>query len=460
MSKIAIKQHIDNLLYFLEPLLPLANSHMVDFFTKSLFITNVPQDIQQEINNIGIDKAISSFFANCLQTNSALRKMVETSESMTLQNCEDVCLSTELFLDKMYQWGCSPIVKVKLESFMTAKKSHEVEFFSVIAASIFKVSNTTHFIDLGDGKGYLSSFLSLQHGIPVLGIDASNVNTCGAIKRVQKLSRIWRGISSNKTVPKKEEDFRIEYKSLYKQVTEFVDENVNLQKLITDNYDIDYEPIIGLVGLHTCGNLGPSSIRLFSNTDNIKSMCNVGCCYHLITEKNETDCSEKCVGFPLSQYLKVKNVVIGRNARMMANQSIDRILHNETLPNITITYRALLQVVLEKHCKKLPIKTVGKFRKSPKNFLEYCRIALKKIEVNDDNITDEEINNVYMEYIQQLKEVNFFYLLRCKLAPVIESLILLDRLLYLQEQGWNNSFIVQLFNPIVSPRCYGIVALK
>lgn len=462
MSQIPnIKNRIDNLLYFLEPLLPLANSHMVDFFTKSLFINNVSPDLQQEISSIGIDKAINAIFSNNFQADSALGKIVDNSRSFTLKNCKDVCLSTEAFLDKMHQRGCSPIDKFKLESFMTAKKSHEVEILSVVAASVFKVSNTTHFVDLGDGKGYLSSFLSLQHGIPVLGVDVSNINTCGAIKRVQKLTRIWHGLKINqkKTVPKKDENYSNENGSLYKQVTEFVDHNVDLQKLVVDNYDIDFEPIIGLVGLHTCGDLGPNSIQLFANKDDIKSICNVACCYHLITEQNKVADIGSQSGFPLSHYLKVKNVAIGRNARMIANQSVDRILNKETLPNVTISYRALLQVILEKYCKQLPNKTVGKFRKTPKNFLDYCRIAINRLEADID-ITDEEIQNLYIEHSQQLNELNVFYLLRCKLSPVIESLILLDRLLYLQEQGYINSYIVQLFNPVVSPRCYGIVALK
>lgn len=42
-------------------------------------------------------------------------------------------------------------------------------------------------VDAGDGKGYLSSRLALEHNLKVLGIDASATNTNGAQKRVSKL---------------------------------------------------------------------------------------------------------------------------------------------------------------------------------------------------------------------------------------------------------------------------------
>uniref|UniRef100_A0A0E9SKU8 Uncharacterized protein n=1 Tax=Anguilla anguilla TaxID=7936 RepID=A0A0E9SKU8_ANGAN len=54
-----------------------------------------------------------------------------------------------------------------------------------------------------------------------------------------------------------------------------------------------------------------------------------------------------------------------------------------------------------------------------------------------------------------------FNMLKVSLAPCIEALILLDRLCYLKEQE-NTCFsaVVPLFDPLMSPRCYGILALK
>lgn len=45
---------------------------------------------------------------------------------------------------------------------------------------------------MGSGKGYLSSFLSLQYGLRVYGIDSSSTNTLGAQERNRKLKKFSR----------------------------------------------------------------------------------------------------------------------------------------------------------------------------------------------------------------------------------------------------------------------------
>jgi hypothetical protein len=40
-----------------------------------------------------------------------------------------------------------------------------------------------------------------------------------------------------------------------------------------------------LTGLHTCGGLGSSIVRLFVNSKDAKVLCNVACCYHLMKEQ-------------------------------------------------------------------------------------------------------------------------------------------------------------------------------
>ena len=40
-----------------------------------------------------------------------------------------------------------------------------------------------------------------------------------------------------------------------------------------------------LIGLHTCGDLGSTALRLFTDISNANALCMVGCCYHHITEQ-------------------------------------------------------------------------------------------------------------------------------------------------------------------------------
>lgn len=40
-----------------------------------------------------------------------------------------------------------------------------------------------------------------------------------------------------------------------------------------------------MVGLHTCGNLAPSTLRMFVAKPELAAVCSVGCCYHLLSEE-------------------------------------------------------------------------------------------------------------------------------------------------------------------------------
>ena len=115
--------------------------------------------------------------------------------------------------------------------------------------------------------------------------------------------------------------------------TLFVDTSTNLKSL----FEIHFQEIpetMGLMGLHTCGNLAPNSLKIFLANNSMKFCCNVGCCYHHLDEeyyenpynKNSTD---KNPSFPLSNFLKEIKFSLGRNARMIAAQPMDRLITNK-----------------------------------------------------------------------------------------------------------------------------------
>ena len=56
-------------------------------------------------------------------------------------------------------------------------------------------------------------------------------------------------------------------------------------------------------------------------------------------------------------------------------------------------------------------------------------------------------------------DVVTFYSMRLLLAPVIETAILLDRMLFVYEQGYTPA-LVPIFDPELSPRNHVLVAVK
>ena len=75
---------------------------------------------------------------------------------------------------------------------------------------------------------------------------------------------------------------------------------------------------------------------------------------------------------------------------------------------------------------------------------------------------DEEVEDIFNKLAAKHRDqLNAFYQLRALFGPVIEGLILLDRLSYVLEQNCtSHAFLVKLFDPVISPRCYAIVAWK
>ncbi|XP_017780520.1 PREDICTED: methyltransferase-like protein 25 [Nicrophorus vespilloides] len=449
---------IDRLIAFLDQHLSLSGGHMVDYFTESLYANRVSPQIRNEIKCAGFEVVIEDIL-NCRETAGATRlnDYVRTAKSLSLYNASSVCMNLADFREKLVSMSGEEISGLKLEVFMKEKKSHEVETLSAIAASVRKIAKTSHLVDIGDGKGYLSSLIAFQHGVPILGVDASLTNTTSAIRRAEKLGKHWHTIAKT---PKG----AVRIGELYKQVTQYVTERTDFDALVHDVF-LQRTRGLGVIGLHTCGDLGPTSLRIFKTNDNVKSICNVSCCYHLLNENYiasgmQNLGQQQQQGFPMSQYLKNKKYSLGRATRMLAAQSIDRILAHQDLPSKTIFYRALLQLVLSKHCDPMPESHVGKFRKEPKDFTEYAREAMRRLQVSSDAITDEDLESFYKRNEESRTALNVYHLLRSMLAPAVESLILLDRYLFLLEEGIEDAFLVQLFDPVISPRCYGLIAFK
>uniref|UniRef100_A0A8C0EA70 Methyltransferase like 25 n=1 Tax=Bubo bubo TaxID=30461 RepID=A0A8C0EA70_BUBBB len=456
---------------------------------------------------------------------------------------------------------------IKTDEFMNNKKSHEVQMMSELVDNIANYCGIKQVIDIGSGKGYLSSLLSMQYNLKVYGIDSSNTNTNGAHERNRKLKKHWRAYQSRGRANLKRQglekanDRPVESEIKCKAISEKLLNNdsslqsqdqVTIQDLVpscgftevatseTNNQaEVDlvaqtqsdesklseevlailnvlpadavevfsssqcncgelceeekvqrkmaslkakaskssesnlYFPLTScitaetelsdiitdledcmMVGLHTCGDLAANTLRIFTAKPEIKAVCSVGCCYHLLSEQfeNQEECPEEVWGFPMCQYLKDMGWCCGRNARMSAC----------LLPTESLFYRAVLQVIIEEiYGVTKSDRHVGKTFSKSSSFVDYVRKSLKKLELDDSELPDSCIMDYYEKYKHRMNELEAFNMLKVVLAPCIEVLILLDRLCYLKEQdniAWSG--LVKLFDPVKSPRCYAVIALK
>ncbi len=104
---------------------------------------------------------------------------------------------------------------------------------------------------------------------------------------------------------------------------------------------------------------------------------------------------------------------------------------------------------------------MGRIAAKSENFLDYVRKAFKKVGL-ETKISDDTLQGYLDKYMEEYgQKLNCFYQLRTLLAPVVESVILLDRVLYvLEQQATESVALYKLFEPATSPRCYALVATK
>lgn len=456
---------------YLVPHLALANSHMVEFFTMNLWKEHVPSNVQMEFELLDPKpESIIQYFEECISLyDNNLSKFLKTCSSFYPESSDGIIIDMDTFINTI---SCEKPMDNKIvlhNKFMSLKKEHEVEVMSLVASTVSSITSSSHVIDIGDGKGYLSSHLALQYGLKVLGLDSCNSKTIGAAERVNKLQKQQPCVHTNFKCPVEETSMsksNISFKestnltvrpqdSLYKQATLYTSTETDLKRVLMHYFPDERLYKFGIVGLHTCGSLSPVCLKLFKDNKNDATfLINVGCCYNLLEEDGDSST------FPLSNYLNNKKFKLGRNARMLSLQAPSRIYSSKKISE-SLMFRAVFELLLEEKLDDYnrSDKKVGRIGAKCKNFQEYCKRGLLKLGL-DKKVNDKELEELFMKYSHYKPLLEFYFMLRVSLAPVIENIILLDRLLFLLENGLRNSFLVKMFEPSISPRCLGLISIK
>ncbi|KAL0306192.1 UNVERIFIED_CONTAM: protein RRNAD1, partial [Sesamum radiatum] len=273
-----------------------------------------------------------------------------------------------------------------------------------------------------------------------------------------------------------------------------------------------------LAGLHACGDLSVTMLRTFMECDEVKAVISIGCCYNLLSEEGIKE-GDYQFGFPVSRGAKSANLQLGKNARDLACQSAERWrglgeaagLHNFELH----TFRAAFQMVLfqcypeiitrspaigrqgkalrrqhhrrilecnadmaqtfsQNYCStyaKDPLlnehssypKSANKETNSADRysmFVKFCKSGLGRLGLCVPQ--DIEFSRLWEEAEEFYDLVGPYWTLRAALGPVLETILLLDRLLFLQEQGnvLIQTVLLPIFDPVLSPRNVALIAEK
>ncbi|KAJ9578637.1 hypothetical protein L9F63_005127 [Diploptera punctata] len=299
------------------------------------------------------------------------------------------------------------------------KKQHEISRMAQITASVAEIEDCQYVVDIGSGLGHLARKLAYGYGLRICCLEAQEELSVQAKKLDLELE-----ISASKVI--KEENINI-FRPVHLTVT--LDSQMTAEMFMNalkTAFGIGDENFrFGIVGLHPCGDLAPILMQLFVQCKNAIFINIVGCCYM----KLSTDNFSGFCGYPMS------------NQRLKIGQYENLKVH---------CYRAVLEKILVKywpHLKHTMIKSIK--HSSGMTFTEYITLAFTKLglKVPQNYVDSEEIKTDLLQW----KKVVTFYTLRLMLAPLVETVVLLDRLIYLQELDIRSS-LIPLFDPILSPR--------
>ncbi|CAO3600277.1 unnamed protein product [Absidia cylindrospora] len=379
----------------------------------------------------------------------SLRIFIETTRSLSLSRRSGLGDKFARSIDKHIKPG------------MTAKKIHEVERMAPLINEVARSENIGHVVDLGAGQGYLSRTVAFQYDLEVVAVDGSEIQTCGA-KRFD-------GIAVK--------GFRDKQHMIHHVTDLFTSDNaaeilasVQIRRDNQENNnDTATQSLPWLIcGLHACGDLSSTMLRLFTQRSEIRALVNVGCCYHFLSHHNGNS-----PGFPMSSNLY--NFQLGSTACMLACQAPTRWLDQKesTIKSYEHHFfRCLLQrIMIQKGfitaTEKAPV--IGRLNKKRDfdSFPIYVKAALTRLGYPTDIIPTEEAESYYDRYklgYQVDKRIAVLWTIRALLGPLIEALILIDRYLYLDENippsSTKSVRLLPLFDDIVSPRNMVLVATK
>ncbi|XP_047453974.1 protein RRNAD1 [Mugil cephalus] len=249
-------------------------------------------------------------------------------------------------------------------------------------------------------------------------------------------------------------------------------EDVNLEENSLQSY-----PDFVLTGLHACGDLSATLIRHFVNCPHVRGITSVACCYMKITTKEHPsppglvvpptpltpgqESSPIEFGYPMSSWVRgLPGHQLSYKAREGACHAVEdyiRRLREESELLRTHCYRAMLETFVRDtrpDLRRAGIQTIKKAHLLP--FTEYARLGLLRVGLPPDlPLHPERVKAM----LKQQGRVVVYFSLALLLAPVVETLVLLDRMIYLQENGVDSQ-LVPLFDPNFSPRNFVLVALK
>ncbi|GAB4023601.1 MAG: hypothetical protein Fur0010_26810 [Bdellovibrio sp.] len=299
---------------------------------------------------------------------------------------------------------------------VTEKKRHEL---SQIASIIPKDKNYK-FLDLCAGVGHLSRVLSGHYNFQSTVVDFDHDLLEKGKSRLQK------------------------YPLPHAPQVQFVQRDIRREGIVDLASQSDFS-----LALHNCGDLSVIHLQAIKDLEN-HSFLNIGCCYYKMPVEGHTNLSIK------AKELNLPWTSIALYLATRAHYQKDiKDFRNKIQVKM---FRYALHLLLDE--LKHPIQSVGEIpvRFYWGAFSDYALLKLSEHQIQH-SWTSEELEAFYRDQnIQkQIKQMILANLIRWQLGRVLESYLILDRALFLEDHG-HACDVVALFDEQISPRNLAIIS--
>uniref|UniRef100_A0A452UTG1 Ribosomal RNA adenine dimethylase domain containing 1 n=1 Tax=Ursus maritimus TaxID=29073 RepID=A0A452UTG1_URSMA len=292
------------------------------------------------------------------------------------------------------------------------KKQHEIRRLGELVKKLSDLTGCTQVVDIGSGQGHLSRFMSLGLGLMVKSIEGDQ----RLVERAQRLDQeLLQALE--KEEKRHPQVVHAGPRHSPHHVVRWVEPTALCEELLLP---LETLPQSGarllLTGLHACGDLSVALLRHFSRPE-VVALASVGCCYMKLSDPGSYPLSQWVAGLPEGCCRSLIQELSG----FLNGSPGSQVAIELGLDGFEYVQRGLQRVGLD---PQLPLNLA----------------ALRAHQAQENRVVA-------------------FFSLALLLAPLVETLILLDRLLYLQEQGFHAE-LLPIFSPELSPRNLVLVATK
>lgn len=304
---------------------------------------------------------------------------------------------------------------------MTAKKQHEISAILPFLATQKKALGIERAVDIGGGVGHLARTLVSALDLPMVTID-----------RDAALQSMGRSLLQKLKVP------HIPLQFIQGE----------MQTGPQDDLDAHFEGACLSLGLHTCGPLAWTHLK---KSQASRAVLNFGCCYDRMDVAR--DCHQ-------SAWAQKHPLPLTSFALFLATRGRRRSLQELAMQEQVNTYRLALHLFLQEEGLADGFKAVGDAARATYGlgFVAYAADRFRFLELDFSSYEERARSFIKRpDVLTSMREFFVINVVRNVFARPLEVLLLLDRVLWMEEQG-HAVELRQFFDHSISPRNLGLFA--